>query len=175
MKAANSTSLPDLALVGKYYNQGREENADDAYSEMAGGSRPKYYVGVKLTYNFGSSYEDELALNKRVGRDLAEAQLNRQRLELSDKESNAIRKIQSTYANALSARAQRGFRERAALELNRAYSQGRTEISNFIDVLNKYFDSEVALSRAIGDYQIALNEWAAFKDELIPENKEEKK
>lgn len=174
LKAANSQNLPDLALVGKYYNQGREENADDAYSEMAGGSRPKYYVGVKLTYNFGSSYKDEFALNKRVGRDLAEAQLNRERLEMVDKEQNAIRKIQSAYANALSARAQRGFREKAAQELNRAYSQGRTEISNFIDVLNKYFDSEVALSKAIGDYQTALNEWAAFRDELIPENKEDK-
>lgn len=175
LRAAKSEALPNVALVANYYNQGLEENAGDSYSEMVGGSRPKYYIGVKVTYNFGSSYKDELALNKRMSRDLTESQLARQRLELSDRESDAIRKVQSTYAVALSARAQRSFREKASQELNKAYNQGRTEISNFIDVLNKYFDSEIALSKAIGDYQIALNEWAAFRDELIPDNKHENK
>jgi outer membrane protein TolC len=175
LRAVNALGYPDIALVGKYYNQGLEENGSDAYSEMVGGSRPKYYVGVKLTYNFGSSYDAEYLLNARVNRDLAETALARQRLELADKQNSVARNIQATYAIALSARAQRNFREKASQELNKAYNQGRTEIATFIDVLNKYFDSEVALSRAIGNYQISLNEWAAFKDELIPDNKDQSK
>ncbi|PIS10216.1 MAG: TolC family protein [Bdellovibrio sp. CG10_big_fil_rev_8_21_14_0_10_47_8] len=171
LTASKSNSLPDLSLVGKYSTQGLEETAPDAYNEMVAGTRPQYYVGVKLSYNFGSGYTDEDQLNKRVSRDLADAQLQRQRLELKDQELDLQRKIQSTYAIAVSAKNQKALREKAAQELQKTYTQGRTDISTLIEALNKYFDAEVALTRAIGDYHISLNEWAAFRDELIPDRK----
>lgn len=52
-------------------------------------------------------------------------------------------------------------------ELNRSYTQGRTDIRNLIDAMNALNTTEVAHSRAVGDYFIALNEWAALRDELI--------
>jgi hypothetical protein len=36
--------------------------------------------------------------------------------------------------------------------------------------MNAFFDSEVQYVRAVGDYSIALNEWAALRDELIPDD-----
>lgn len=167
-KAARSRSMPDLALVANYYSQGLDESASAANSEALGGTRPQYYVGMKLTYGFGSGYQKELKLNRKVSKELAESQLERKKLELKDEELFHIRNIQAAYAIAVSAKAQRAFREKAAQEVTRSYNQGRTDISLFIEVLNKYFDSEVAMRRAIGDYQIILNQWAAFRDELIP-------
>ena len=163
----NSKSYPDLSFVGKIYQQGLEKKNDASYSEMASGAHPKYYLGLQFQYSFGSGYSNEDSLNKKVTRDLAEAQLNRSRLEIKDKENNLARKLQSTFAIAQSSKSQKGFREKASQELSKSYTQGRTDISLLITALNNYFDSEVQFSKSIGDYQTALNEWSAFRDELI--------
>jgi outer membrane protein TolC len=174
LKSADSRTYPNLALVGQLYTQGYDVNASDSYSEMASGTHPKFYVGLQLSYNFGSGYNDELVLNKKVGRDLAEEQLQRQRLELKDKEADLTRRVQSTYLIAQSLKSQKTWSEKAAQELTRTYNQGRTDISVLITAIDKYFQSEVDYARSIGDYQIALNQWAAFRDELIPDAKETK-
>jgi len=172
MRSADSRTYPNLALVGQLYSQGYDLNASDSYSEMVSGNHPKYYVGLQLSYSFGSGYNDELVLNKKVGRDLAEEQLNRQRLELKDKEADLTRRVQSTYLIAQSLKSQKSWSEKAAQELTKTYNQGRTDISVLITAIDKYFQSEVDYARSIGDYQIALNQWAAFRDELIPDAKE---
>jgi outer membrane protein TolC len=174
LSSANSRTYPTLALVGQLYTQGYDINSSDSYSEMVSGTHPKYYVGVQLTYNFGEGYNDELVLNKRVTRDLAEAQLQNQRLQLKDKEADLTRRVQSTYLIAQSLKAQKSWSEKAARELSKTYGQGRTDISILITAIDKYFESEVDYARSIGDYQIALNQWAAFRDELIPDSKETK-
>lgn len=170
--SSKSKSYPDLSLVAKAYRQGLEEKAEDAQSEMVSGSRPKYYIGVQFQYTFGSGYYSEDVLNKKSTRDLAESQLSRSRMELQDKQNDLIRKVQSTYSIAQSTKVQRSFREKASQELSKSYNQGRTDISLLITALNNYFDSEVQMTKALGDYQIALNEWAAFQDQLIPDHTE---
>lgn len=172
LTAAKSTSYPYLNFVGKVYTSGSDISSQTAYAETASGTHPKYYVGLKLAYNFGSGYLTENVFNKRVTKELEEARLARERLEAADGQGQAERKVQSTYAIALSAVRQREFRNKAVQELNRTYNQGRTDIKTFIDALNNFFAAEVELSRAIGDYQIALNEWASIRDELIPDQKE---
>lgn len=172
--SADSRTYPNLALVGQLYSQGYDVNASDSYSEMVSGTHPKYYVGLQLTYNFGSGYNEELVLNRKVTRDLAEEVLNRQRLELKDQESNLTRKVQSTFLIAQSLKSQKSWSEKAAQELTKTYNQGRTDISVLITAIDKYFQSEVDYARSIGNYQIALNQWAAFRDELIPDAKETK-
>jgi outer membrane protein TolC len=174
LKSADSRTYPNLALVGQLYSQGYDSASSDSYSEMVSGTHPKYYVGLQLTYVFGSGYNDELVLNKRVSRDLAQAQLDSQRLQMKDQEADLTRRVQSTYLVAQSLKAQKSWSEKAAQELTRSYSQGRTDISILITAIDKYFQSEVDYARSIGDYQIALNQWAAFRDELIPDSKETK-
>lgn len=169
LTSAKSTSYPTLNLVGKVYSHGVDRNSENSYSELLSGTRPKYYAGIKLQYNFGSDIQNETIINKKMSRDLEETRLRRQLLEAQDLHMQAQRKVESTYAIAISAEKQKTFLEKAYQELNRSYSQGRTDINILITAMNKFFDSEVQYTRAVGDYSIALNEWAALRDELIPE------
>ncbi|MGZ3747093.1 MAG: TolC family protein, partial [Pseudobdellovibrionaceae bacterium] len=89
--------------------------------------------------------------------------------ESEDIQAQAQRKVQTTYAAVLSTSEQKKYREKALKELSRSFSQGRTDISIYIDAMNKFSLAEVQYSQAIGNYQTALNEWAAARDELIPD------
>jgi outer membrane protein TolC len=171
--AASNSELPDLALVGKYYQYGLKPTASEANSEMLGGSKPDYYVGVKLSYSFGSGLQSADAKNKTWGKELAESVLHRRRLELQDALEKTSRTTQSTLAIYESAKAQKGYREKAAQEQSKAYAQGRTDLNTLITSLNNYFESEIVFTRSIGDYLTALNEFAALRDELIPDLKTE--
>jgi outer membrane protein TolC len=175
LSVSRSTAYPELNLVGKLYSSGYDETASASLSAATSGTHPKYYVGAKFVYSFGSNYQNEDILNKKVTRELEETKLARQKLEQMDALSQAERAVQSSYAIVQSAIAQNDFRSKAAQELTRTYGQGRTEIKVLIDAINNQFNTEVALSRAIGDYQIALNQWAAVRDELIPDDREERK
>lgn len=170
LSAAESRRYPTLNLVGRAYTSGVDEDSEGSYAELASGTRPKYYVGLRLAYNFGSGIQKETVTTRRLAKDLEEARLSQQLLKSQDAESQAIRKVQATYAIAESAARQKVFREKAANELTRSFNQGRTDISILIDALNRFFNSEVVYSQAVGDYAIALNEWAAVRDELIPDD-----
>lgn len=167
--AGQSNSRPDISLVAKLYSSGLETSADAAYSELASFSKPKYYVGVKLEHNFGSGSRNEEYLNKKIARMLEETRLQRTLLELKDREDQIIRQVKASYSNAVSSKKLVSLREKAVKEINTAYNQGRTDISILIEAINRLSNAGVQYSRAIGDYQIALNEWAAFRDELILE------
>ncbi len=163
-----SQSSPDLSLIAQYYVQGLDASPGTASSEMSDGTHPKYYVGLQLTHSFGSDYQSQNVENKRLAKDLAVAQLDRKKLELHDQEEDLKRRLQSTYAIYQSSVNQRALREKAFLELNRTYTQGRTDISVLIDSLNKYFDSEAAVSKSLADYQLAQAQWLALQDRLLP-------
>jgi outer membrane protein TolC len=169
LKSAQSNSYPDLSLVGRYSAQGLDPSSSESYSEMTSGTRPRYYVGLKLQYNFGSGYQKENEINKRINQQLASLDLQKQRLLLADQKNNLLRQLQAFYSIVQSTQVQKTFREKASLELSRSYNQGRTDIAILIDSLNKYFDAEVRMTRAIGDYQTALSEWQAFQDQLVVE------
>ena len=171
LRAAKFKKLPTLNLVGKLGDSGLDDDASLALNQINSGAHPKYYVGLKFQYNFGSDLQSQTEFNRRATFELEQARLDRQRLEEKDKQTQAERKVTSTFAVAQSKKLQKEYREKAIQELTRSYNQGRTDIAILIDAMNKYFSSEVEYVRSIGDYQIALNEWAAARDELIP-NKE---
>lgn len=171
LDASKSKSYPTFNLVGKAYTSGVDETSEGSYSELTSGTRPKYYIGVKLAYKFGSGILEEDIRNKRFNRDLEETRLQRQLLEAEDAETQALRSVETSYSIAQSAARQKVFREKAANELTRSFNQGRTDIAILIEALNKFFNSEVVYSQAVGNYAISLNEWAAARDELIPDEK----
>ena len=168
--AAKSRKLADLSLVAKLYQTGLEETPDSAYSEMASATHPKYYLGLKFQYSFGSGIQAEDYENKKLNRQLEESKLERQLADLKSKENDLQRRINENYSQVISSKTQNSYREKAVHELTKSYNQGRTDIAVLIEALNKYFNSEIQHTRAVGDYQITLNEWAAFRDELIPSN-----
>lgn len=171
--SAKSDQKPTLNLVGRYTTSGVDESSERSYSELTAASKPQYYVGLRFGYTFGNNLRDETVRAARAALLLEETRLARTRAESRDELENAERKVGSTYAIAASAREERNYREKAVQELTRTYNQGRTEIRTLIDAMNNLFATEVKAVRALGDYQIALNEWAASRDELIPEQKKE--
>ncbi|MFP5520480.1 MAG: TolC family protein [Bdellovibrionia bacterium] len=171
--AAQNKSYPQVNLVGRIYATGADETVEGSLPKALSGSNPKYYAGVQLTYNFGSDFQTEDIINKKSVYELEKTRLYRQKLEVSDREAQAQRKVAASFAIAESAKKQKEFRDKTVTELQRSYNQGRTDIRNLIEALNSYFNAEVQLTRALGDYQIALNEWAAIRDELIPDTTKE--
>lgn len=169
LTAAKSQSGLGVSLVGQLNSSGVDRSSNQAFSEMTGGSQPLYYTGVKLSYSFGSGNLDEQVKNKNMIRILNETKLERLRNEQQNALVQAERKVQSNYAVAQSFSKEREFRDRAARELTNTYNQGRIDITTYIDALNKFFTTKTNYIQAIGDYQVALNEWAAARDELIPE------
>lgn len=171
--AAKSKDAPTLQLVGKIYSYGVQDDGNGAYSDMVSGSHPQYYAGLQFQYPFGADLLGETRMNKKYAKDLAEVQLSRATQENADLQSQSQRKVQAAYAAVLSTSEQKKYREKALQELTRSYNQGRTDISIYIDAMNKFSIAEIQYSQAIGDYQTALNEWAASRDELIPDTQEE--
>lgn len=169
LTASKSLSYPTLNVVGKAYTTGVGEKSEDSYSEVTGASRPDYYIGLRFAYNFGSDIQNERIVYNKLNRDLEQTRLQRQMVEVVDANTQAERKAQAAYSIAQSAEKQKGFREKAVSELNRSYSQGRTDINNLIIALNNSFTAEIQYITAVGNYHIALNEWAASRDELIPD------
>ncbi|UYL09803.1 TolC family protein [Bdellovibrio sp. SKB1291214] len=169
LSASKSLAYPTLNVVGKAYTTGVAEKSEDSYSELTGGSRPDYYVGLRFAYNFGSDIQNERIVYNKLNRDLEQTRLQRQLVEVIDSNTQAERKAQAAYSIAQSAEKQKEFRERAVTELQRSYAQGRTDINNLIIALNSSFTAEVQYITAVGNYHIALNEWAASRDELIPD------
>ncbi|MFZ4404877.1 MAG: TolC family protein [Pseudobdellovibrionaceae bacterium] len=172
LKSSKSTSYPALNLVGQVYSTGVEDTAEGSYTEAVNGTSPKYYVGLKFVYTFGSGLQTEDLINKKMVLNQEQYKLQRQLSEVKDKEQQSLRGVQAAFSLAQSMTQQKIYREKAVQELTRSFTQGRSDISVLIDAMNKFFTSEVGCTQAIGDYQIALNEWAASRDELIPDMKE---
>jgi outer membrane protein TolC len=171
--AARSKDAPTLQLIGKIYSYGVQDDGNGAYSDMVSGAHPQYYAGVQFEYLFGANVLSETRLNKKYIKDLGEVRLSRVTQESADAQLQAQRKVQATYSAVLSSSEQKKYREKALRELARSFSQGRTDISIYIDAMNKFSIAEIQYSQAIGNYQTTLNEWAATRDELIPDAQEE--
>lgn len=171
--ASQAKSTPQVKFVGNIYSSGVDETAESALPKAMSGSNLQYYAGLQLTYQFGSDYQTEELINRRASLELERTRLRRQQWQAKDTEAQAQRKVQAFYSVAESAKKQKELRDKTVAELQRSYNQGRTDIRNLIEALNGYFSAEVQLTRALGDYQISLNEWAAARDELIPDQEKE--
>jgi outer membrane protein TolC len=113
-------------------------------------------------------------MNARLNKKIATLNRDTEVRKLTEKENFLRRQVQASYANALTSKSQKDFRQKAVKELQRSFNQGRTDISLLIEALNRYSAAEVNYAVTLGQYQIALNEWAAFRDELIPSQLEDK-
>jgi outer membrane protein TolC len=168
LSLAESQSRPSIDLVVKSSSTGVDESSTASYAEMTDAQKNKLYTGVAFEYKFGSGLNSEKPFAKKAAVSLEESKLNRFKQEAIDSLLNIERKVSAQYAEALSFQEQKSLRQKAYQELNRSYNQGRTDISRLIESMNALFDSEVSAVTSLGNYEISLNEWAAARDELIP-------
>ncbi len=171
LKQIDSNSSPKLDLIANLSATGVDEFSKESASELTRGNHPAAYVGLRISHAFGSDVRNESILNKKAALELERVKQQRFLLEFDDQQRQAQRKVEVAFQLLESISKQKTFREKALNELNRSYTQGRTDIRNLIEAMNAFNSTEVAHSRAVGDYFIALNEWAALRDELIKDGK----
>ncbi|HND84356.1 MAG TPA: TolC family protein [Pseudobdellovibrionaceae bacterium] len=169
LKASKSKSYPTVNFVGKIYSTGEDQDSEGSQSALFSGTHPKYYVGVKFQYNFGSDLQTEDIINKRVNLQIEKIKMDRLQRDRENALGDSQRKVDAQYEVVKSLERQLQYRSQAVADLNRTYNQGRTDLSLLIDAMNRHATTEIQLSRAVGDYQIALNELAAKRDELVKE------
>lgn len=168
LDSAKSKDHPELNLVGKLYSQGLEDTPESSYSEMTSGNRNRYYFGLKFVYNFGSNAQEEEVLYRKLNFEIEKTKQEKLLNDMGNRQQDIQRRAKAAYAAVMAAKEQKSYREKAVQELNRSYTQGRTDISVLISAMGSLSSAQINYSKAVGDYFIALNEWAAFRDELIP-------
>lgn len=175
LQGSASNHRPDVSLIAKVGATAVDEEASAAMSELVGSNNPNYYLGIRFKHSFGSDLKDEEIANAKINKRLAEVSLLKKQDEIENAELKTQRKLQVLYFQVQSLLDQKKYREQAMNEINRGYNQGRSDINQLINTMNNFFSTQVDYSRNIGDYHIALNELAAIRDQLIPdENKKEK-
>lgn len=168
--AARSDAYPDINFVGEAFSSGLGQTSNGSLSALTSGSHPRYYAGLKFSYHFGANVQSARILNRQTRKDLEKTRLVRKKMERLDALAQAHRKVETEYAVVQSAKRQKTYRQKAVHDLSRSYNIGRTDIRLLIDAINGLYSTEIGLWKAVGDYQIALNEWAATRDELIPDD-----
>ncbi|MCB0421140.1 MAG: TolC family protein, partial [Bdellovibrionales bacterium] len=167
LEAADSRNRSAFDLVLKTSLTGLDEQASEALSEVTGATKPIYYIGFKWESFIGEDTLLAATKSLQADRNIQKLELVRVIDQLKYELKAHQRLAQAEYLVAQSAIKSVTLRKRSAREIEQAYRQGRQTISELIQTLDKLFESETAQARAIGDYHIALNQWAATRDELI--------
>lgn len=167
LNASESTDSVNVKFIGRAFSSGVSEQQDQAFQQLTTGTRPQYYAGVRVEYNFGSNIQEETVLSRKMSRDLENTRLRRQLAEANDQLDQTARNLKVSYEIAQSAASQKKFLQQAYNELKKSYDQGRTDISVLIGAINRYFDGEIAFSQALGNYSVSQAEWLASRDELV--------
>lgn len=158
---------PDLKLIGVAGSTGLDASASKAFANMISSSNQKYSIELNLTYRFFSNKSRADKSTAGVKYEQAFNDLLKQREEERRVVSTAMEKVRLTYAAAVSAMEETNHWDRAVREQEKTYKQGRVDFSQLIQDYNSYFASRATRIRAIGDYQIALHEYAAAVDILV--------
>jgi len=172
LSASQSQARPQLSLNGSLYGSGFNEKSSLAENRLMSGANPKYFIGLKFIFQFGSNLSTQDIINKKVSLELEQQRFQRLSEEFKNNLANAERKVQTTFFSVSSIKKQSELREKTLNEMQRNFNNGRVDINLLIDAMNKFFASRAQYTRSVGDYYIALNEWAALNDELI-QNPEE--
>lgn len=164
---AVSTSKPKLDLVAKARTTGVDEQNDLALSEMTSGSKPTYSVGVELYWPLDSATFRGTKAAAEAAYQISRYDLKLAEDGLKDQLANAERSVAANHDSALSSIEIVSKRTRVVKELEGSYRQGRTPLVELIRAYNDLFQAQQDRAKAIGNYQIALNQWAATRDELV--------
>jgi outer membrane protein TolC len=168
LSLAESQSAPSVDLVVKSSSSGVDESSSASYAELMDGQKNKLYTGIEFSYQFGSGLNSEKPFAKKAAVSLEDSKFNRLKQEVKDSLIALERKVSAQFTEAQSFQEQKSLRQKAYQELNKSYNQGRTDISRLIESMNALFDAEVSAVTSLGNYEISINEWAAARDELIP-------
>ncbi len=163
----DSLSRPRLDLVARARSTGVDETSDLAFSKMNSGTTPTYAVGVELEWPLDSSLFRGTRAEADAAYQITQIDFKLAQDRTRDALLNAERSAVANRDNALSAIEIVTKRGRVVRELETSYRQGRMPLVELIRAFNDLFTAQQDRARAVGNYMIALNQWAAVRDELV--------
>jgi outer membrane protein TolC len=167
LSSVKSKTLPTLDLIASATTTGVDQNHSDALAEMAGTTKPTYYVGLQFTTPLNSTaYRGQIA-DATVRKSIAE---NNYLFSLDNSKrllDSSARQVLAQYSVAKLSGDVVDRRERVVRELEIAYRQGRQPLVELIRAYNDLFSAQLDRATAIGQYHIGLNQLAAARDELV--------
>lgn len=162
-----SLSRPRLDLVARARSTGVDETSDLAFSKMTSGTTPTYAIGVELEWPLDSSLFRGTRAEADATYQIAQIDFKLAQDRTRDALMNAERSAVANREAALSAIEIVTKRSRVVRELETSYRQGRMPLVELIRSFNELFAAQQDRARAVGNYMIALNQWAAVRDELV--------
>ncbi len=166
-KVAGFSGLPTLQFVGAVDYTGLETTRGQAFATMTSGVSPKVSVALQMTYNLFSEGTRATIQEQEINYMLQEVTLSRTKDELTDTLKAAAEKVQATRSIAENSTRALKFWEETVRARERSYRQGKVDFSQLILDYDSYYKAQSLRTKAIGDYNIALNEFAAANDHLI--------
>ncbi|MCB0357557.1 MAG: TolC family protein, partial [Bdellovibrionales bacterium] len=167
LKNKVSENQPQLQFVASAAYSGADTKPGEAWSEALSGDKPIYAVGLNLNlplyskFNRGSIKELNYNLEKN------KIELNIEKEKLQNEINNLQDTVNANYLIAQSYSKSYVYRKDAAVEIEKAFRQGRSDISILVQTYNALSMTETQKIKSIGDYHIALNQLAATLDLLI--------
>jgi outer membrane protein TolC len=165
--SVRSNNRPRFDLVAKARSTGVDETNDVSFSKMTSNSKPTYSVGVEIEWPLDSAAFRGARAEAEAGYQLSQLQFKLDQDFFVNDMFNAERSAIALRDNALSSIQIVMQRSKVVKEMESAYRQGRTPLVELIRAFNDLFTAQQSRARAVGDYMIALNQWAAVRDELV--------
>jgi len=162
-----ATSWPELKLVAKAGSTGLEANGSKAFSSMSRADRARYSIGVEMEYRFFSDGNSAKLNRTNVDAERSWNNYHLARENLKQVISSSQANVKFTYSAALSTREELADWESAVRAQERSYQQGRLDFSQLMQDYNRYYQARSNRIRAMGNYHIALHDWAAAVDKLV--------
>lgn len=146
---------------------GLDKTNSVAVTQMSQQEKPKYTIGLEYAMRWGGSAQKAESISKLVAHE--EALNARQKVKNSLQEliETSERNLQSKYTIVINADETVKIWDEAMKSQERNHRFGRITTAELLMDYGSYFRAKSALSGAIADYQLALYEYQAARDELI--------
>lgn len=164
---AMQSAKPKLDLIASARTTGVDQGSEMAFSKMTSATNPTYVIGLELEVPLDSSLFRGTRAEASAKYKIAEIDFKLSMDRLRDGLQDAERTAQAFRDSALSSIEIVAKRERVVREFEASYRQGRTPLVELIRAFNELFDAQLNRARSVGNYMIALNQWAAIRDELV--------
>ncbi len=164
---AVQSAKPKLDLIASARTTGVDQASEMAFSKMTSATNPTYVIGLELEVPLDSALFRGTRAEAIAKYRIAEIDYKLSMDRLRDGIVNAERTAQAFRDSALSSIEIVAKRERVVREFEASYRQGRTPLVELIRAFNELFDAQLNRARSVGNYMIALNQWAAIRDELV--------
>lgn len=169
--AADNNQRASLNFFTQAAYSGLDPENSKSVSELKSLDHPKYTVGLEFVMRWGASGQKAESLSKMIAHEEALNNERKVRNDLAENLDRTTRNLQSKFTIAQNAQEAVKLWEDAMKSQEKNHRFGRITTAELIMDYGSYFRAKSTLSGAIAEYQLALYEFQATRDQLIKSNK----